>query len=178
MMLSPLTTHRMNMMATILKQGAAAPQDIDIEEYGNWVNHQDPLTGQIIRIWEPVTVVPDDELTEEVDETLYQNIRCAARGIVDGGIRVAGTTERWQGGEFANIDFVKLWTPRKTVLTKRDRVTNIRSRNGQILFWVDEEAPDATPRATVFNVNGTTPLYDALNRHVENFTLLERAETW
>lgn len=176
-MLRPLTAHRMNMIAMVLRQGAAPPGDINEDLYGSWVNHQDPLTGQIVRLWEPFETIPDDPETP-ADETQYLNIRCMARGIVDGGIRVAGTTERWVAGEFSNVDFVRLWTPPGIVLSKRDRVTNIRSRNGQVLYWIDEESPGASPKATVFNVNGTTPLFDALNRHVENVSLLERAEQW
>jgi len=113
-----------------------------------------------------------------------------ARGIVDGGIRVAGTTERF-GDTYENIDFVKLWVPGHVRLTKRDRVTNIKDPSGHIR-WRDEEYEQADPnkplnlsdpttynaqlRATVFNVNGVTPLFDADNYLVEWFVLLERAE--
>jgi hypothetical protein len=177
-MLNGITTHRFSMLATVLKQGEHIPDPIDPSAYGEWVNEQDPLTGEIVRVWVPF---PDDPDTPEVDEGVkFGQIKCLARGIVDGGIRVAGTTERF-GDTYENIDFVKLWTPPKVMLTKRDRVTNIRNCKGQI-FWVDEEFddhdPDTPPKATVFNVNGVTPLFDAFNKHVENFVLLERVDNF
>ena len=168
-MVDRLTRARFTMRADVLKPGDPTPTDIDISDYGTWTGKQDPLTGDIVQVWIPF---PDDPDTE-VDETkTVGTIKCLARGIVDGGIRVAGTTERF-GDLYQNIDYVKLWTPAKTVLTKGDRVTNIRNKCDSIIFWRNEETGN---KATVFNVNGVTPLFDAFNKHVENFILLERAE--
>jgi hypothetical protein len=50
-----------------------------------------------------------------------------ARGIIDGGIRVAGTTERW-GETYVDIDYCRIEFPSRIILSKRDRVTNIRNR--------------------------------------------------
>lgn len=152
--------------------------EIDLDKYGNWTKSQDPLTGQVVRVWQPF---PDLPSTPNVNESVtYATFPCIARGIVDGGIRVAGTTERF-GDTYENIDFVKMWTPPHIMISKRDRVTNIKDPRGHIM-WADEEFNDrmaevpAPPRATVFNVNGVTPLFNAFNRHTENFVLLERAE--
>lgn len=166
-----LTGTRFSMHAEVLKQGNVNIDDpVDPEDLGSWQDNQDPLTGEIIRIWVPY---PDDPNTPVDENARHGTIKCLARGIVDGGIRVAGTTERF-GDTYENIDYVKMWVPPKTLITKRDRITNIRSKTGHI-FWVDEENA-GNPRATVFNVNGVTPLFDAFNYHVENFVLLERAE--
>jgi hypothetical protein len=65
------------------------------------------------------------------------------------------------------------------VVTKADRITNIRDRHGHIAYLDDEfddRDPSTTPKATVFNVNGVTPTWDAFNRAEGNFILLERAE--
>lgn len=183
-----LTTIRMSMTATLLHQSDEYnPFPVDPDEFGTWVESQDPLTGEIVRVWTPF---PDDVDTPTVDESVvYGTIPCIARGIVDGGIRVAGTTERF-GDTYENIDFVKLWVPAhltittpdgivETKISKRDRVTNIRDKHGHII-WIDEEFSDPAetevPRATMFNVNGVTPLLNAWNEHVESFVLLERAE--
>lgn len=167
-----LTGARFTMLATVLRQTSDYEEPLDPNQEGTWVDSQNPLTGEIVRIWQPIEDVPDNPDTVEIDPK-YQTIPCMARGIVDGGIRVAGTTERF-GDSYENIDYVKLWTPSYVFLTKRDRITNIRTANGTIV-WVDEEY-DAT-RATVFNVNGVTPLFDGpFNRHTENFVLLQRAE--
>lgn len=169
-----LTGARFTMNAEVLSwvgTDATGPI-IDPPTEGEWVTWQDPITGEIYNRWEPTEDIPDDPLTPEV-ETTFKTIPCVARGIVDGGIRVAGTTERF-GDSYENIDFVKLWVPSNIRLSKRDRVTNIRSKRGGKVIWVDEEWEDGI-RPTVFNVNGVTPLFDAMNRHVENFVLLERA---
>lgn len=156
-----------------MKPGDAAPDPIDLDQYGEWINSQDPLTGDIVRKWIPY---PDDPSTPGRDESVhFGTIPCLARGVVDGGIRVAGNTE-WFGSEYENMEFVKMWTPPKVKLTKRDRVTNIRNKKTDQILWVDEERVDGSYQATVFNVNGVTPLFDAFNKHVENFVLLERAE--
>jgi len=191
MALSCLTAGRMTMSATLLHRGDVVEditgpdnEEIDLDEYGEWTDSQDPLTGQIVKVWTPYPVEPTyypgfqpPGTTNSNTVTVRQNIPCIARGIVDGGIRVAGTTERF-GETYENIDFVKMWVPGNTLITKRDRITNIRDRAGRVR-WLDEEyyvAGDADSlRATVFNVNGVTPLFDAFNNVVEQFVLLERA---
>lgn len=174
----------MTMSATVLHQNQdyspAVDGDIDLEEYGDWVRSQDPLTHEIVRVWKPkVPTYPSGSGGGSGAVTVYDTIPCIARGIVDGGIRVAGTTERF-GDTYENIDFVKMWIPSHVIISKRDRITNIRDPRGKII-WVDEEfsdpAVDETPRATVFDVNGVTPLFNAFNRHTESFVLLQRSTT-
>lgn len=171
-----LTGARFSMEATLLHQND--PYDgtgIDLGQYGEWVKSQDPLTGEIVRVWKPY----DDPATPSVNEDTLGigTIPCIARGIVDGGIRVAGTTERF-GDMYENIDFVKMWVPANVIISKRDRVTNIKDASGRVR-WLDEEFVDPrttdTPKATVFNVNGVTPLFNAFNDMTEQFVLLERA---
>lgn len=181
-----LTAGRMTMTATLLHQNnqtGSVVGDIDLEEYGQWVRSQDPLTHEIVRVWEPITDVfpgPDGQPGTSDDVEVNRSIPCIARGIVDGGIRVAGTTERF-GDSYENIDFVKMWVPAGVRISKRDRVTNIRDPRGNIQ-WRDEEFadpynPNDIPRATVFDVNGVTPLFNAFNRHTESFVLLQRSTT-
>lgn len=179
------------MTATLLHRGDVAEDitgpdngEIDLDEFGTWEDSQDPLTGQVVKIWQPYPAEPTyypgfqpPGQNNSNTVTVRENISCIARGIVDGGIRVAGTTERY-GETYENVDFVRLWVPGNTLVTKRDRITNIRDRSGRVR-WLDEEyyvpgEPDSL-RATVFNVNGVTPLFDAFNNVVEQFILLERA---
>lgn len=177
MAFTTLTGTRFSMKATLLHQNDDYSPPLNPDEYGDWVNSQDPLTGEIVRVWKPYEITPDDPGTP-VNEVKFKTFKCLARGIVDGGIRVAGTTERF-GDTYENIDFVKMWIPPTTTITKRDRITNIMTPDGRIR-WVDEEFDDpedmTPPKATVFNVNGITPLFDAYNRCTEQFVLLERAE--
>lgn len=170
MALKCLTAGRMTMTAALLHRNTTYAPIPSVEDYGDWVDSQDPLTGQIIKVWQPY---PDIPSTGEDESITYANVPCIARGIVDGGIRVAGTTERF-GDTYDNIDFVKMWVPAGIQVSKRDRVTNIRDPKGNIV-WRDEEYAniDEPARVSVFNVNGVTPLFDAFNRHVESFVLLE-----
>jgi hypothetical protein len=90
---------------------------------------------------------------------------------------VAGTTERW-GETYVDIDYVRIEFPANVIVSKRDRITNIRNRKGQIL-WVEEElAPDGEGRfkATVFDVLGVTPVIDPFGKHSSNVAMLERSE--
>ena len=167
-----LTSARFSMSADVLIQSDKTDDPINPDAYGSWENSQDPLTLEIVRIW----VYDETAPKSSGDTPTVRSVPCLARGIVDGGIRVAGTTER-VSDIYENIDYVKLWIPPNVTLTKRDRVTNIRDASGHIR-WLDEEfsKDGAPPKATVFNVNGVTPLFDAFNNVVEQFVLLEKAE--
>lgn len=167
-----LTGARFTMSATLLHREYYDGTPIDEGRYGEWIKSQDPLTGQIVREWQPNL---DNPQTPEDENTMNIGvIPCMARGIVDGGIRVAGTTERF-GELYENIDYVRLWVPASVTITKSDRVTNIKDSTGHTR-WLDEEYPDSGPKATVFNVNGVTPLFNAFNKMTEQYVLLERAE--
>lgn len=161
-----LTSARFNMKADILRQNRTVPNPPDPE--GSWVYRQDE-SGEIIREWQSASAV-DNPGTGE-NEGL-ESFRCEARGIIDGGIRVAGTTERFSD-MYENVDYVKMSFPASVRISKRDRITNIRDPKGNII-WKEEEQPSAPP--TVFNVMGVTPVIDPFGRHIESQALLERAE--
>lgn len=162
-----LTSARFNMKADILRQDTVQPVDPS-DPGGQWKYKQDEDSGEIIRKWQPNPV--DDPSTPEIER--LESFRCQARGIVDGGIRVSGTTERF-GSMYDNIDYVQITFSSRVKISKRDRITNIRGPRGEII-WREEEHPDAPP--TVFNVMGVTPIVDPFGIHIENFALLERAE--
>lgn len=176
-----LTGARFTMQAEILTWAGSTlppppPEDEEIPEPdGEWVSYQDPITGEIYNEWKPGKVTYDDPSTPLVDETDYdatvRTIPCLARGIVDGGIRVAGSTERF-GDMYENVDFVKLWVPGHIGIKKSDRITNIRAARGGAVVWKDLD----TGLPIIFNVNGVVPLFDAWNRVTEHFVLLERAD--
>lgn len=157
------------MRADVLRwEGITEPTEDDVAESGEWDTFQDPITGEIRNRWVPGT--RDNTSTPNINEASpIRTIDCLARGIVDGGIRVAGSTERF-GDIYENIEFAKLWTSSRVKLTKRDQITNIRSKQNGQAIWKNE---DGSP--VIFNVNGVSPLFDAFNRHIENFILLERA---
>jgi hypothetical protein len=165
-----LMSARFNLTADILKQSMDAPPN-DPTQYGRWVEQQDPLTGDIIRIWVPF--VPDNPNTPQ-DETVYESLPCIAKGIVEGGARNWGS-EEWSE-MYRNTELVNMYFPSSHTLTKRDRVLNIRNQKGQVLWKEEETGKDGVYKATVFEVLGVTPITDMFGNHIENFALLSRAE--
>jgi hypothetical protein len=163
-MVTCLTGARFVQKADILRSTGTTTD----ENTGQWVTKQDPDSGEIIRVWEPAT---DNPNTPEIEGNL-QTFPCEARGIIDGGIRVAGTTERF-GDEYNAVDYVRISFPTWVNITRRDRVTNIRDAKGHIL-WKEEERQDGA--ATVFSVVGVTPVIAPFVGHTENVALLERVE--
>ena len=171
-MVKCLSSVRMNMKADILRQTShnpALPDPTPGTPNGGWSEYQDPDSGELVRKWEPATKA-DNPATPTVYEGL-ESFACIARGIVDGGIRVAGTTENF-GDLYENVDFVVMTVPGGLRITKRDRVTNIRNREG-IVLWRNEEGSDYP---TVFNVKGVTPIPDPWGKYMEQRVMLERAE--
>lgn len=161
-----LTSARFNMKADILK--ATGPTETSVGS-GEWVIGHDPDSNEITREWLPAGDNPD---TPEVENNTLQSFRCLARGIVDGGIRVAGTTERFSE-IYQGIDYVRIWFPPKTDINRRDRITNIRGPRGDII-WREEERIDNAP--TIFAVVGVTPIIDPFGKHIESVAMLERVE--
>ncbi len=165
-----LLSARYVLQADILRQSLAG-DPVNLSEEGEWVEDQDPLTGAPIRLWKPLT---DDS---DPNAPKVYSIDCMANGIIDGGIRVAGTTERFEA-DYKNIDYVRMFFGPQHILTKRDRVTNIRNKATGQVIWSDEENnfTSGVPKATVFDVDGVTPIVNHRGRHVENFANLKKAE--
>lgn len=160
-----LTSVRMNMRATLLSQGDYGT--VEVEEAGYFVERQNPVTFQLERVWVTKDSDPD---TPDVQPLVF---KCIARGIVDGGIRVAGTTERFlPSGIIESADYVRMQFPANIIISKRDRVYNITNNAGKAI-WVEEEYNGAP---TVFEVLGVQPILDPFGNHVENHALLQRAE--
>lgn len=161
-----LRSARFNMRATLLRT-ATNPTPGETAWHWEWV--QDPESGTPIQVR-----VEDDVTTPDVDEALAgtQQFDVMARGVIDGGIRVAGTTETFDE-VYTATDWVKITYPASVKITRRDKVTNIRHYDGGPIIWVEEENDNAP---TIFNVKGITPVVDLFGKHVENFALLERAE--
>lgn len=164
-----LTSARFNMRADILKQSGPENTNPTDPNAGEWVITHDPDSNEIVRVWQPATDNPD---TPEVEGDDLISFKCLARAIVDGGIRVAGTTERF-GDLYEGVDYVKIWFPPHTNINRRDRVTNIRGADGRVI-WLEEERIDGA--ATVFSVTGVAPIIDPFGRHIESTALLERVE--
>lgn len=110
--------------------------------------------GQITRDW-------------NYDNPVVEDFICLARGIQGGGIRVVGSTERWEP-EFEDVEWLRMQT--QAPLSKRYRIGNIRDRNGNIA-WFDEEG-----NSLIFNIMGYESRFDPFSRRVENEVLLKRVQ--
>lgn len=162
-----LTSARFNMKADVLRQSDTSTQDTGT---GEWTTTQDPDSGEILREWQAGST---DQGTPGDTSDDLETFSCIARGIIDGGIRVSGTTERF-GTMYDAVDYVQITFPASVRISRRDKITNIRDKSGNVI-WAEEERADGAP--TVFSVRGVTPILDPFGRHVENSALLERAET-
>lgn len=139
---------------------------------GHWETYQDPDSGEIIRIW--VEGTPDDPTTPTVDETTGREwFICMARNVKSDGMRVNATTEDW-GEIIGQSDYVNIWYPASTILSRRDRITNIRSAKTGQVYWMEEEFD--TPKPTTFDVIGVEPKFDAFGNLIEWKATLERSE--
>lgn len=168
-----LTSARFNLTAQRIVQGEDERVDTEtLNQSGSYQYQQDPDSGAFIRRW--VVDQDIDPVTEGNQGAQGLIIPCIARGIVDGGIRVTGTTERFTpGGLYENVDFVRMSFPSNYLLTKRDKITNIRNKRTGEIIWREEEYDNS---ATVFDVLGVTPILDPFGNYIENQALLQRAE--
>lgn len=158
------------MKADVLSQYGNADPSTGLP-YNTYIH---PESNELIRVWEKGTA--DDPDTPTVDETaIRKTVMCMARSVKSDGMRVNATTEDW-GKIVSESDYVNVWYPASSavVISKHDRITNVRdARTGQV-FWMEEEFD--TPSPTVFDVIGVEPKFDAFGRLVEWKLTLERAE--
>jgi hypothetical protein len=151
---------------------------VDAGVLGYWEYHQDPDSGAIEKEW--VGSVVDDPTTPDIDESssdyILKDQPCEIRGIMEGGIRVAGTTTRFSE-TYENVEWVKGTFSPHTDITKGDKVTNIRNQDN-VLIWRNEEnvQPWEASGATTFNDMGVTPVLDPFGQLVEWSALMQRAE--
>lgn len=104
-------------------------------------------------------------------ETVQTDVPCNAASFVNGGIKGNGTTEKWDEGLYISDDYLRLKT--KGALQKSQRVTNIRSLDGEVV-WKEEEFNN---EPTLYNVDGSAPVTDPFSgKALEFVSILSRAE--
>jgi len=164
--MSCLTNASLTMTASVLHQRDADTTD---DLAGEWVESQDPYSGDIVRVWQP----GDDPDTPDVE---VDTVSCDVRPFTTNTRGFGGNVESF-GKEYAAEDYARMKFPANVIITKRDRVTNIRNRNGQFL-WLEEEMDkeDGSYRATVFDVLGVIPVIGPFGEHMANAALLCRTE--
>lgn len=167
---------RFNMKATVLNRyGSDAGTDLDEEvRGGHWVTQQDEITGAFTRVWvedvAPAKPAIGHGTSWQVVVDRF-DIECLVRGFPEVGFRSSANTENWEDGIYKALEAIQMSFPAKYVLNRRQLVTNIRDRSDKIL-WLEEE----TGQPTVFEVQGVTPTFDPFGRHIDNLTVLKRAD--
>ncbi len=159
-----LTSARYGMKADVLRQwNAVTAPTVN----GEWTSKQDPITGEITRIWTPV----DTDTTTAGTQTF--SIECDARALTS----MRAAMEAF-GQVFENLDAVIVKYSSSVIISRRDRLTNIRTAKTGDVVWIEEELGPVSGefKATVFNVSSIVPIMDPFGRHVENMALLERAD--
>lgn len=160
------------MSALVLVQGAISDNDPTTgSENGRYEYVQDPISGARTRVWVPEA--PSESNKTEDGYMAGRRVACSARAILEGGIRVTSTTERYSTrGTLDTVDYINFEFPANEVITRRDRITDIRDRDGN-LVWIEEES---TSRPTIFEVTGVSPVTDPFGGHIKNTSLLARAD--
>ena len=162
------------MTALVLIQGGDSDNNSETgSQNGRYEYAQDPISGSKTRVWVPEKDSTTSGSSDSGNLIPGRRIKCSARGILEGGIRVTSTTERYSTrGTIETVDYINFEFPPGEVLTRRDRITDIRDANGN-LVWIEEESTD---KPTVFEVTGVTPVTDPFGYHIKNTSLLARAD--
>lgn len=134
---------------------------------GEWTTVQDPDSWEIISVWKPVDTDQDEAGIQHLV------IPCEARTPISSGVGALGSfTDR--GERIKHEEFIRVYYPKIYRLTINDRVSNIKDSAGTVV-WVNEEySGEADIQATVFNVEGVTPIFDWNNELVEWSAVLKR----
>jgi len=159
-----LSSAKLSMLVDIVKS-SSSPVPVEEGGTGHWEWVQDPDSGAMIQVW-----VTDNPETPDVTEgNVLKNVRCMVRSATTGSIRAA---EQY-GTEYLNEEWIKITLPLNTNITMRDKVTNIRTLKGQVL-WSEEEADGNPP--TVFDVFRVSPVIDGFGNAVEKVVIAKRSE--
>ena len=162
-----------NMTALVLTPGASDGDPSTGSENGKYDYVQDPISGSFEKVWIPALPEENGNTDPTKGPMAGRRVACSARAILEGGIRVTATTERYSTrGTLETADYIDFEFPTSEVITRRDRITDIRDSKGN-LIWIEEESTD---RPTVFEVTGVTPVTDPFGVHINNFSLLQRAQ--
>lgn len=151
-----LSSAKFSMLADIVKPEGAPSE----ENGGHWEYVQDPDSGALVQVW-----VVDNPDTPETEGNVVRNVPCMARAT---GARPEVFSE-----EYLNEEWVKLTMPVNANVTLRDKVTNIRTRKGQVI-WTTPEV-EGNP-ATTFDVFKISPGVDGFGSVVEKIVLAKRSE--
>lgn len=164
MLFGCITSARFNMTAEVRSQGKYTPPTET--DKGHWDRVQDEDTGSIRRVWVPTGGGrPEDASTDTFPCTVSTPTGATASSF---GIGIHFDNN----GKIINTEYLILTCPASRELSKKDKITNIRGSDGNVI-WREEEFDG---RPTVFTVQGVVPITDPFGTHIENKAILARAE--
>ena len=115
---------------------------------------QDPDTGAIKREW-----------------NYHRTVDCHAKGVISNSATTRSSDKQVFSNKYMNDQIIQVRTYEK--LTMREKVTNIRDKNGNVI-WSEINFPTETP--TVFEVIGTTPVTDPFGTVIAYNSSMKRSE--
>ena len=115
---------------------------------------QDENTGAIKREWNYSTTID-----------------CHVKAVIGNSTSVRGSDQQVLNTKYKNEQTLQIRTINK--LSLRQKITNIRNKNGQYL-WTELDYPSDTP--TVFEIVGTTPIMDPFGNLIGYSSSAKRSE--
>lgn len=115
---------------------------------------QDPDTGAIKREW-----------------NYHRTVDCHAKGVISNSATTRSSDKQVFGNKYTNDQIIQVRTLDR--LTSREKVTNIRDNNGNVI-WSEINFPTETP--TVFEVIGVTPITDPFGTVLGYNSSMKRSE--
>jgi len=105
------------------------------------------------------------------DWMYYKTLDCHAKGVISNSGTARNADRQVFDNRYINDQVIEIRTFDR--ITLREKVTNIRDRDGKVI-WVELNFPTETP--TVFEVTGTTPITDPFGRVIGYNSTLKRSE--
>jgi hypothetical protein len=118
------------------------------------VDSQDEETGAIRKYWQ-----------------FYKTLDCHAKGVISNSATTRTSDKQIMSNKYSFDQVIQVRTEEK--LSLREKVSNIRSSNGQVI-WQELNYPDEAP--TVFEVVGVTPITDPFGALIGYNSSLKRSE--
>jgi len=115
---------------------------------------QDPNTGAIKKEWNYSETVP-----------------CSAKGVISNSTSSRNSDTQSLGTKYQNEQMVQIRTSSR--LNVRHKITNIRDKNG-VVIWTELDYPSDTP--TVFEIFGVTPITDPFGTILGYNSVAKRSE--
>lgn len=105
------------------------------------------------------------------DWNYHRTLDCHAKGVISNSATTRSSDKQVFSNKYMNDQIIQVRTSEK--LTMREKVTNIRDANGNVI-WAEPNFPTETP--TVFEVVGTTPVTDPFGTVIAYNSSMKRSE--